>query len=88
MVDIGTNAPAGRGRQSLSLSLRQSRIRISAFGSGPTTMGGLECAAVDGRSAQTPVVHRRLGERVKSTLCCPSRLGLLPCRKREKAVLG
>src|SRR5580700_1293468 len=30
----------------------------------------------------------RLGERVKSTLCCPSRLGLLPCRKREKAVLG
>ena len=42
----------------------------------------------NGKNAQIAVVRRRLGERVKSTLCCSSRLGLLPCRNREKAVLG
>jgi hypothetical protein len=33
-------------------------------------------AAVDGRIAQIAVIAKRCGERVKSTLCCPSRLTL------------
>jgi 8-oxo-dGTP pyrophosphatase MutT (NUDIX family) len=40
------------------------------------------------RPAFRPSKRRSLDVALLSTLCCPSRLGLLPCRKREKAVLG
>jgi hypothetical protein len=44
-------------------------------------------AAVDGRSAQIPVIRRRLGERVKSTLSAPSGLLLRTGGIRRIAVV-
>jgi len=41
-----------------------------------TRCGPSRPGPMNGRIAQIPVVRRRLGERVKSTLCCPSRSGL------------
>jgi hypothetical protein len=41
---------------------------------------------INGRCAQTPVIHGRLGELVESTLSCPSRSALCKGGVREKAV--
>jgi hypothetical protein len=64
-VQMGTNAPTGRGRQSLSMSRGPAPNSNQCIRVGTDRDKGVwqfEAATRDGRSAQIAAVPRRLGE--------------------------